>query len=357
MIEKLQGILDSFKEINRRLTLPEVLSDQDEMIRLSKERTRLEPIIGVINKYMEASDGIKEAEEILKNSKDEELIEMAKMELDENREKLPELEEKLKFMLLPVDPNDDKNIIVEIRAGTGGNEAALFAGDLFNMYQRYFDLRGWKTEMMDSNPGEVGGFREIVFNVKGESVYSRMKFESGTHRVQRVPSTESSGRIHTSAATVAVMPEVDDVEIDIKNEDLRIDVFRSGGKGGQSVNTTDSAVRITHIPTNIVVSCQDERSQHKNKARALKILKAKIYDAEMQKQEDEISSNRKSMVGSGDRSEKIRTYNFPQNRVTDHRVGITLHKLDRVIDGSALDEIIDALILAEQEEKLRQAES
>jgi len=356
MIEKFQGILESFKEINRRLTLPEILSDQDEMIRLSKERTRLEPIVQEINKYMEANDTIKEAEEILKNSKDEELVGMAKMELEENRGRLPVLEEKLKFMLLPVDPNDEKNIIVEIRAGTGGNEAALFAGDLFNMYQRYFDLRGWKTEMMDSNPGEVGGFREIVFNVKGENVYSRMKFESGTHRVQRVPSTESGGRIHTSAATVAVLPEVDDVEIDVKNEDLRIDVFRSGGHGGQSVNTTDSAVRITHIPTNIVVSCQDERSQHKNKARALKILKAKIYDVEMKKQAEEISSSRKSMVGSGDRSEKIRTYNFPQNRVTDHRIGITLHKLDRVIDGSALDEIIDALMLAEQEEKLRQAE-
>ena len=357
MIEKLNGILETFKEINRKLTLPEVLSDQEEMIRLSKERTRLEPIVQVIKDYMEAIDSVSEAEEILKNSKDDELIEMAKMELDENRERLPEFEEKLKFMLLPVDPNDDKNIIVEIRAGTGGNEAALFAGDLFNMYQRYFDLRGWKTDMMDSNPGEVGGFREIVFNVKGESVYSRMKFESGTHRVQRVPSTESSGRIHTSAATVAVLPEVDDVEIEIKNEDLRIDVFRSGGNGGQSVNTTDSAVRITHIPTNIVVSCQDERSQHKNKARALKILKAKLYDAELQKQNDEISSSRKSMVGSGDRSEKIRTYNYPQNRVTDHRIGLTLHKLDRVVDGSALDEIIDALILAEQEEKLREAEN
>lgn len=357
MIEKLNGILETFKEINRKLTLPDVLSDQEEMIRLSKERTRLEPIVEVIKSYMEAVNSVQEAEEILKNSKDDELVEMAKMELDENREKLPEYEEKLKFMLLPVDPNDDKNIIVEIRAGTGGNEAALFAGDLFNMYQRYFDLRGWKMDMMDTNPGEVGGFREIVFNVKGESVYSRMKFESGTHRVQRVPSTESSGRIHTSAATVAVLPEVDDVEIDIKNEDLRIDVFRSGGNGGQSVNTTDSAVRITHLPTNIVVSCQDERSQHKNKARALKILKAKIYDAELQKQEDEISSSRKSMVGSGDRSEKIRTYNYPQNRVTDHRIGLTLHKLDRVVDGSALDEIIDALILAEQEEKLREAES
>ncbi len=357
MIEKLNGILETFKEINRKLTLPDVLSDQEEMIRLSKERTRLEPIVEVIKSYMEAVDSVQEAEEILKNSKDDELVEMAKMELDENREKLPEYEGKLKFMLLPVDPNDDKNIIVEIRAGTGGNEAALFAGDLFNMYQRYFDLRGWKMDMMDTNPGEVGGFREIVFNVKGESVYSRMKFESGTHRVQRVPSTESSGRIHTSAATVAVLPEVDDVEIDIKNEDLRIDVFRSGGNGGQSVNTTDSAVRITHLPTNIVVSCQDERSQHKNKARALKILKAKIYDAELQKQEDEISSSRKSMVGSGDRSEKIRTYNYPQNRVTDHRIGLTLHKLDRVVDGSALDEIIDALILAEQEEKLREAES
>jgi peptide chain release factor 1 len=354
MKERLESILKTFEDINIQLTKPEVLSDQEQMIKLSKERTHLEPIVEKIREYLDLYKNIRSAEEMLKNEKDPELIEMAKSELEESKHLIPEFEEKLKIMLLPRDPNDDKNIIVEVRAGTGGNEASLFAGDLLNMYQRYSDSRGWKFELMDQNPGEVGGFKEVVFAIKGESVFSRMKFESGGHRVQRVPETESGGRIHTSAATVAVMPEVDDVEVDVKTEDLRIDVFRSGGCGGQSVNTTDSAVRITHIPTNIVVSCQDERSQHKNKAKALKILKAKIYEQELQKQQDEMSSSRKKLVGSGDRSSKVRTYNFPQNRVTDHRIGLTLHKLDRVIDGSALDEIIDALILAEQEEKLKE---
>ena len=279
---------------------------------------------------------------------------MAKFELENAKDTIPKMEEKLKLMLLPRDPNDDKNIIVELRAGTGGDEAAIFCGDLFNMYQRYAEIQGWKLEIMESNVGDMGGFKEMVFGVKGDSVYSRMKYESGTHRVQRVPATETSGRIHTSASTVAVLPEAEDIDIDVKSEELKIDVYRSSGCGGQSVNTTDSAVRITHLPTGIVVSCQDERSQLKNKNKAMKIIKAKIYELEVQKQNAEISSRRKTMVGNGDRSQKIRTYNYPQNRVTDHRVGITLHKLDRVVDGTALDEIIDALILAEQEEKLKE---
>ncbi|MFA5479691.1 MAG: peptide chain release factor 1 [Candidatus Muiribacteriota bacterium] len=354
MREKMKGILNTFESINNQLSSPDIMNDQEKMIKLSKERTHLEPIVEEIKKYLNLLNTIEEAENILSNEKDKELLEMAKMELDDSREQIPEMEEKLKFMLLPKDPNDDKNIFVELRAGTGGDEAAIFAGDLFNMYQRYADNQGWKVELMDEHAGDMGGYKEIIFSVKGDMVYSRMKFESGTHRVQRVPATEASGRIHTSAATVAVLPEVEDVEIDIKTEDLKIDVYRSGGCGGQSVNTTDSAVRITHLPTGLVVSCQDERSQHKNKAKAMKVLKSKLFELEEAKKHEEMSSSRKSMVGSGDRSEKIRTYNYPQNRVTDHRVGLTLHKLDRVIDGSALDEIIDALIIAEQEEKLKE---
>lgn len=354
MREKLESMMKMFDEINIKLTDPNIVNNQEQMIKLSKERTHLEPIVEEIKKYIQAFNTIEEAEEILEKEKDSELIEMAKMELESAKESIPDMEERLKIMLLPRDPNDEKNIIVEIRAGTGGDEAAIFGGDLFNMYQRYSELQGWKLEIMESSVGDMGGFKEIVFAVKGDSVYSRMKFESGTHRVQRVPATETSGRIHTSASTVAVLPEAEDIDIDIRTEDLKVDVYRSSGCGGQSVNTTDSAVRITHLPTGIVVSCQDERSQLKNKTKAMKILKAKVYERELVRQQEEISSQRKTMVGTGDRSQKIRTYNYPQNRVTDHRVGLTLHKLDRVVDGSALDEIIDALILAEQEEKLKE---
>jgi peptide chain release factor 1 len=354
MREKLGSMLKMFDDINKKLMDPEIINNQPQMIKLSKERTHMEPIVEEIKKYLQLFETIKEAEEILDNENDVELVEMAKFELENAKDTIPELEEKLKLMLLPRDPNDDKNIIVELRAGTGGDEAAIFCGDLFNMYQRYAETQGWKLEIMESNVGDMGGFKEMVFGVKGDSVYSRMKYESGTHRVQRVPATETSGRIHTSASTVAVLPEAEDIDIDVKTEDLKIDVYRSSGCGGQSVNTTDSAVRITHLPTGIVVSCQDERSQLKNKNKAMKIIKAKIYELEVQKQNAEISSRRKTMVGNGDRSQKIRTYNYPQNRVTDHRVGLTLHKLDRVVDGTALDEIIDALILAEQEEKLKE---
>ncbi|MGM0607550.1 MAG: peptide chain release factor 1 [Candidatus Muiribacteriota bacterium] len=354
MREKLEEILETYKKINNQLTDMEVISDQEKMIKLSKERTYLEPIVADINEYLAMLDSVKEAQKILETEKDKELVEMAKLELEENKHKIPEMEEKLKVSLLPKDPNDDKNIFIEVRAGTGGDEAGIFAGDLFNMYQRYADLKKWKTEIMEANEADMGGFKEIVFRVKGNMVYSRMKFESGGHRVQRVPETETSGRIHTSAATVAILPEVEDVEVNVKNEDLKIDVYRSSGCGGQSVNTTDSAVRITHTPTGIMVTCQDEKSQHKNKAKAMKVLKSKLYEAEKKKREDKISSNRKSMVGTGDRSEKIRTYNYPQNRVTDHRIGLTLHKLDRVVEGTALDEIIDALIIAEQETLLRE---
>ncbi|MCK9225513.1 MAG: peptide chain release factor 1 [Candidatus Muirbacterium halophilum] len=354
MKDKLENMMKMFDEINKKLSTPDIVNNQTQMIKLSRERTHMEPIVEEIKIYLQLFETIKEAEEILDNENDPELIEMAKFELETSKDAIPELEEKLKLMLLPRDPNDDKNIIVEVRAGTGGDEAAIFCGDLFDMYQRYAEIQGWKLEIMESNVGDMGGFKEMIFGVKGDSVYSRMKFESGTHRVQRVPSTETSGRVHTSASTVAVLPEAEDIDIDVKSEDLKIDVYRSSGCGGQSVNTTDSAVRITHLPTGIVVSCQDERSQLKNKNKGMKILKAKIYELEVRKQQDEISSKRKSMVGNGDRSQKIRTYNYPQNRVTDHRVGLTLHKLDRVVDGTALDEIIDALILAEQEEKLKE---
>ena len=268
---------------------------------------------------------------------------------------MEEVSEEIKILLLPKDPNDDKNVIVEIRGGTGGDEAALFASDLLRMYSMYAETRRWKVELLSANETDIGGYKEVTFAINGESAYSRLKFESGVHRVQRIPSTESGGRIHTSAATVAVLPEVEDVEVEINQNDLRIDVFRAGGPGGQCVNTTDSAVRITHIPTGVVVSCQDEKSQHKNKDKAMKILRSRVYDMMLQKQNDAISQERKSQVGSGDRSERIRTYNFPQGRVTDHRIGLTIHRLDSVMNGD-LDEIIDALITSDQSEKLKMNE-
>lgn len=286
------------------------------------------------------------------DSGDEELKELAKMELSELEDKLPQMEEDLKILLLPKDPNDEKNVFLEIRAGTGGEEAALFAQDLLRMYLRYAERRGWKTEIMDANDTGIGGIKEAIVLIKGKGAYSRLKYESGTHRVQRVPETESSGRIHTSAATVAVLPEVDDVEVEINPNDVRVDVYRSSGNGGQCVNTTDSAVRLTHIPTGLVVTCQDEKSQIKNKEKAFKVLRSRLYDLKLQEQNDEISAERRSQVGSGDRSERIRTYNFPQGRVTDHRIGMTLYKLDGFLDGE-IDEIIDGLITSDQAEKMK----
>ena len=306
-------------------------------------------------KYRElkaAKQTLADDKEMLEEGQDKDFEEMIRLEMSEAEDKIEKFSEELKILLLPKDPNDEKNVIVEIRGGTGGDEASLFAADLMRMYSMYAESRRWKIDVLNSNPTDIGGYKEISFSIEGQGAYSRLKFESGVHRVQRVPETESSGRIHTSAVTVAVLPEVKEVEVEINQNDLRIDVFRAGGPGGQCVNTTDSAVRITHIPTGIVVSCQDEKSQFKNKDKAMKILRSRIYDEMEAQRHKEIADARKSQVGSGDRSERIRTYNFPQGRVTDHRINLTIHKLDQVLDGSALDEIIDALITADQAKKL-----
>lgn len=311
----------------------------------------MEPIVNKYKEYKAAKTNLNEAKEMLESG-DEELRELAKMELSDLEDKIPEMESQLKILLLPKDPNDDKNVILEVRAGTGGEEAALFAQDLLRMYLRYAERRGWKAEIMDANDTGIGGIKEASVLIKGKGAYSRLKYESGTHRVQRVPETESSGRIHTSAATVAVLPEVDDVEVEINPNDVRVDVYRSSGNGGQCVNTTDSAVRLTHIPSGLVVTCQDEKSQIKNKEKAFKVLRSRLYDLKLQEQNDEISAERRSQVGSGDRSERIRTYNFPQGRVTDHRIGMTIYKLDGFLDGE-IDEIVDGLITSDQAEKMK----
>ena len=311
----------------------------------------MEPIVKAYKEYKKAKSDLEGAKEMLDEG-DEEMRELAKMEISELEEKIEAQEEELKVLLLPKDPNDEKNVILEIRAGTGGDEAALFGADLLRMYTRYAERNRWKTELMDINETGIGGIKEAVVLIKGKGAYSRLKYESGAHRVQRVPETESSGRVHTSAATVAVLPEVDDVEIELNPNDVRVDVYRASGNGGQCVNTTDSAVRLTHEPTGLVVTCQDEKSQIKNKEKAFKVLKARLYDLEMQKQQDEIAGQRKSQVGSGDRSERIRTYNFPQGRVSDHRIGLTIYKLDAFLDGD-IDEIVDALITSDQAEKMK----
>ncbi len=313
----------------------------------------MEPIVNKYREYKKTVDELKNTKEMLnEGGMDEELRELAKMELSELEEKQELLSNELQVLLLPKDPNDEKNVILEVRAGTGGEEAGLFGSDLLRMYMRYAERRGWKTEVMDINDTGIGGIKEAVILIKGRGAYSRLKYESGVHRVQRVPETESSGRIHTSAATVAVLPEIDDVEVDLNPNDVRVDVYRASGNGGQCVNTTDSAVRLTHIPTGLVVTCQDEKSQIKNKEKAFKVLRARLYDAKLQEQNKEISEARKSQVGSGDRSERIRTYNFPQGRVSDHRIGLTLYKLDYFLDGD-LDEIIDGLITSDQAEKMK----
>lgn len=319
-----------------------------------KEVKSIEPIVLKYREYKKAQQTIKDSLEILETEKDKEIRELAQMEMDEAKDSLDGIEEELKILLLPKDPNDERNVIMEIRGGTGGEESSLFAGDLFRMYSMYADKHGFKIEVLSSNETGLGGYKEISFMVNGEGAYSKLKYESGTHRVQRVPETESSGRVHTSAVTVAVLPEADDVEIDINPNDLQIDTFRSSGAGGQHINKTSSAIRITHIPTGMVVECQDERSQYKNKDKALKVLKSRLLKIEQDKQNAEISKNRKSQVGSGDRSEKIRTYNFPQSRVTDHRIGLTLYKLDDILNGN-IDEIIDALIAYDRAEKLKES--
>lgn len=353
MYDKLDFIQGKYEELSLKVSDPEVINDQAVWQKHVREMSEMEPIVNKYKEYKRASDELKDTKEMLSDGgMDEEMRELAKMELSELEERTEVLSEELKILLLPKDPNDDKNVILEVRAGTGGEEAGLFGSDLLRMYMRYAERRGWKTEIMEMNDTGIGGIKEAVILIKGRGAYSRLKYESGVHRVQRVPETESSGRIHTSAATVAVLPEVDDVEVDLNVSDVRVDVYRSSGNGGQSVNTTDSAVRLTHVPTGIVVTCQDEKSQIKNKEKAFKVLRAKLYDIKIQEQNKEISEARKSQVGSGDRSERIRTYNFPQGRVSDHRIGLTLYKLDYFLDGD-LDEIIDGLITSDQAEKMK----
>ena len=353
MLDKLSFIENKYEELSKKIIDPEVIANTSEWQKLAKEHADIEPIVMKYREYMKVKNTLEEDKEILKEKLDDEMRELLKDEVAEHEEALQRLEEELKILLLPKDPNDEKNVIVEIRAGAGGDEAGLFAGDLFRMYSRYAERQGWKVEVMSSNSQGVGGFKEVIFMIKGKGAYSKLKYESGVHRVQRVPITESSGRIHTSTATVAVLPEAEDIDIEINPNDIRVDVFRSSGHGGQSVNTTDSAVRITHIPSGMVVSCQDEKSQLKNKEKALKILKTRLYDKMLTEQQDEIAQARRSQVGSGDRSERIRTDNFPQGRITDHRINKTIHQLEAFLDGD-LDEMIETLITTDQAEKLKQ---
>ena len=352
MFDKLDFILEKYEELSKKVSDPDVIAKQKEWQKLMKEMSDLEPIVKEYTAYKKAKEDLEEAKEILEMEDDEELREMAREELKANEAAIEEYTENLKILLLPKDPNDDKNVILEIRAGTGGDEAALFGSDLLRMYLRYAERMRWKTELIESNETEIGGVKEVVMLVKGKGAYSRLKYESGVHRVQRVPETESGGRVHTSAASVAVMPEVDDVEVNLDPNDVRVDVYRASGNGGQCVNTTDSAVRLTHMPTGLVVTCQDEKSQIKNKEKAFKVLKSRLFDLMQQEQNDKIAAERKSQIGSGDRSERIRTYNFPQSRITDHRINLTLYKLDSFLDGD-LDEVIDALITEDQAEKMR----
>lgn len=356
MLKKLEKIEERYKELTKLISDPQVIADSTRWQKLVKEHAGLEEIVQNYAEYRKVLEGIKEAKEILEESSDDDFRELAETELKELKKKEEMLQGKLKKLLIPRDPNDEKNVIMEIRAGAGGEEAALFAGDLFRMYSRYAERQGWRVEVMDTHETDIGGFKEIIFVIEGRGAYSKLKFESGVHRVQRIPTTESGGRIHTSTATVAVLPEAEEVEVEIDPNDLRIDVFRSSGPGGQSVNTTDSAVRITHIPTGIVVQCQDEKSQHKNREKALRVLRARLLDKLQKEQEAEIAEARKLQVGTGDRSERIRTYNFPQGRVTDHRINLTLHKLESILDGE-LDELIDALITSEEAERLKKVEN
>ena len=353
MLERLADIERRYEELSDLINDPEIIADNERWRKLMKEHSDITPIVEKYREYKKIKEELAEAEEMLNDSSiDDDFKALVKEEFSENKKKIVDTEEELKILMLPKDPNDDKNVIVEIRGGAGGDEANIFAGDLYRMYSRYAERRRWKTEIMSVNESEAGGFREISFMISGQGAYSRLKYESGVHRVQRIPATESSGRIHTSTASVAVLPEVEAVDVKLNMNDCRFDVFRASGNGGQCVNTTDSAVRLTHYPTGIVISCQDEKSQLKNKEKALKVLMSRLYDLEQQKQQDEIASERKSQIGRGNRNERIRTYNYPQGRVTDHRIGLTLHRLDSIIDGD-LDEIMDALITTEQAEKLK----
>ena len=352
MFDQLDIVEERYEQLNEMLSDPEVVNNPDNLRKYSKEQADLQKTVEVYREYKQVKEDVTEIDEMLQETKDEEEVEMLKDEKQELSQKIPELEEELKFLLIPKDPNDEKDVIVEIRAAAGGDEAAIFAGDLFRMYSRYAEAHSYKTDIVEATESDHGGYKEISFSVSGTGAYSKLKYENGAHRVQRVPATESGGRIHTSTATVAVLPEVEDVEIEIRNEDIKVDTYRSSGAGGQHVNTTDSAVRITHIPTGVIAT-SSEKSQIQNREKAMKVLKARLFDMKLQEEQQKYAAQRKSAVGSGDRSERIRTYNYPQSRVTDHRIGLTLQKLEQVMEGK-LDEIIDALTLAEQTDKLKE---
>ncbi|TVP85615.1 MAG: peptide chain release factor 1 [Alkalicoccus sp.] len=355
MFDRLQAVEDRYNQLTELLMDPDVINDNKKLREYSKEQSDIQETVETYKQYKDVTTQYNEAKEMLHDNLDEDMREMVKMEVDELGDQIPELEEKLHVLLMPKDPNDDKNVIIEVRGAAGGDEAALFAGDLYRMYSRYAEKQNWKIEVIEANETGLGGFKEVIFMINGKGAFSRMKYENGAHRVQRVPSTESGGRIHTSTATVAVLPEAEEVEVDIHDKDIRVDTFTSSGPGGQSVNTTMSAVRLTHVPTGVVVSCQDEKSQIKNKEKAMKVLRARIYDKFQKEAQAEYDEHRKSAVGSGDRSERIRTYNFPQSRVTDHRIGLTIQKLDQILEGN-LDEIIDPLIVEEQSRLMENAE-
>ncbi|WP_073364768.1 peptide chain release factor 1 [Flavobacterium fontis] len=355
MLERLQYVKQRFDEVSDLIIQPDVIADQKRYVQLNQEYKNLKALVEKRDEYVRLTDNIAEANEILADGSDAEMVEMAKMQLDEAKERLPQLEEEIKFMLIPKDPEDAKNVMVEIRAGTGGDEASLFAGDLYRMYTKFCENKGWRTSVVDFNEGTSGGFKEVIFEVSGEDVYGTLKFEAGVHRVQRVPKTETQGRVHTSAATVMVLPEAEEFDVHIDMNDVRIDLFCSSGPGGQSVNTTKSAVRMTHIPTGLVAQCQDEKSQHKNKDKALSVLRSRLYEMELAKKQEEDAKKRNSQVSSGDRSAKIRTYNFPQGRVTDHRIGMDVFDMDGVLNGN-IQKFIDELQLVANTEKLKESE-
>lgn len=353
LLDRLQALADRYEKLSELLCDPAVAADPARLREYSKEQSNLQEAYQAYTEYKQATAQLEDAKAMLDEKLDDELRDMVKLEIEELTGRITELERRIRILLLPKDPNDDKNVIVEIRGAAGGDEAALFAADLYRMYTRYADIHGWRVELLEAHESDLGGFKEVIFMISGKGVYSKLKYESGAHRVQRIPATESGGRIHTSTSTVAVLPEVEDVEVEILDKDIRIDTFCSSGAGGQSVNTTKSAVRVTHIPTGIVATCQDGKSQNDNKQKALQVLRARIYEARRQEEEAKLAGERRSKIGTGDRSERIRTYNFPQSRVTDHRIGLTLHKLDAVMNGE-IDEIIDALTLTEQAELLEQ---